>query len=236
MTVLETFVESPGPASLTEIAERSGIGRSATQRVLHTLTQLGHLKPDPENRKYVPTLRLLSLAGCALRSHPLSEIAIPHMVRLADEIDESVHLSQLDENEIVYLQRLPRHEVRSLGMTVGSRRPALSTAAGRSMLSLRPSEEVAAVLERVNAPTAETLRQELEQARSNGWSFVSRTVHSEETAVAAPILDSHGVSIAAVSVPLSTQSYNMELAAEKIVPPLLEATRAITIQLSGFAH
>src|SRR3546814_18850039 len=50
------------PISLTEIAAATGFGKSASQRLTHTLTALGYLEKNPETRRYRMTVRALDLA------------------------------------------------------------------------------------------------------------------------------------------------------------------------------
>jgi IclR family pca regulon transcriptional regulator len=59
LQVLSAFHRSQSPLSLSAIAEASGVGRSAAQRVVHTLQILGYIERDEAGRGYVPSIRLL---------------------------------------------------------------------------------------------------------------------------------------------------------------------------------
>src|SRR5688572_23729816 len=50
MRVLRAFYNQSTPLSLTEVAERTGLGRSAAQRFIYTLKALGYLRQDPKTR------------------------------------------------------------------------------------------------------------------------------------------------------------------------------------------
>ncbi|MDP0971866.1 helix-turn-helix domain-containing protein, partial [Klebsiella pneumoniae] len=59
MQVLSTFHDASKPLTLNEIAAAGGMGKSAAQRVVHTLRQLGYVQRDADDRGYVPGIRIL---------------------------------------------------------------------------------------------------------------------------------------------------------------------------------
>ncbi len=238
--VLEVFREGVGSASLTEVAELTGLGRSAAQRFTHTLTMLGYLVQDDQTRRYQPGLKLLRLGGAYTSSMRLTEVALPHMVTLGEETAQSVHLSQLDGSDIVYLDRLPRNEVRSLGATTGSARPAVATAPGRCLLAHIPATRLDEVIKmgcarftpRTTIEPSE-LRVEISRARSQGWAIAVEQIRVGEASAAAPIFGPADRAVAAMSMPVSLDDFGPGEIAERLVPALLGAADAVTIQLGG---
>lgn len=57
MNVLSAFHHSDGPLTLSEIAARAGLDRSAAQRMVHTLRTLGYIERDADGHGFVPGLR-----------------------------------------------------------------------------------------------------------------------------------------------------------------------------------
>src|ERR1700747_2512976 len=80
--VLEVFSERERLLSLGEIATRTGIDKSAVQRITYTLQKLGYLDHDPASRRYMLAIHVLDHAFGYLRSHPLIEKAAPILLDL----------------------------------------------------------------------------------------------------------------------------------------------------------
>ncbi|WP_338532099.1 helix-turn-helix domain-containing protein [Nitratireductor thuwali] len=68
MQVLSSFHQAGRPLTLNEIAAAAGIGKSAAQRVVHTLKTLGYIERDADDRGYVPGIRILDHTFHALRN------------------------------------------------------------------------------------------------------------------------------------------------------------------------
>ena len=77
MRVLELFNEHVTPLSIGDIADHTQMGRSAAQRYVYTLHQLGYLNKDTESKRYFPALKLLSLVRGIQRHHSQRELAYP---------------------------------------------------------------------------------------------------------------------------------------------------------------
>src|SRR3546814_1146617 len=73
------------PISLTEIAAATGFGKSASQRLTHTLTALGYLEKNPETRRYRMTVRALDLAHGFLITDPLINEGLLHLIDASED-------------------------------------------------------------------------------------------------------------------------------------------------------
>src|SRR5262245_47823732 len=80
--VLDAISDAKTELGLSEIAARTGIGKSAAQRFLYTLHALGYLNQDNTSKGYRLSSKLLALSGSYVsadilkaKAHPILEEA-----------------------------------------------------------------------------------------------------------------------------------------------------------------
>jgi IclR family pca regulon transcriptional regulator len=83
MRVLRAFDRQRPWLGLADIVELTGLGRSAAQRFVYTLHQLGYLRRDPNTRRYGLASRVLELAKGMLEGNRLLERSQPLLAELA---------------------------------------------------------------------------------------------------------------------------------------------------------
>lgn len=206
LNVLTALVESEEPRALTSLSEQLGLTKSNTHRLLNTLVEQGFATQNGEKGLYRPTLRLWELGSRIVARLNVVSIAREQMPRLAEITGETVHLSMLEGDEVVYLDKIEgTHAVRSY-TKVGARAPAWCVATGKILLAHRPSEEIAALASRLTAYTSRTLTdperlaQELDRARRGGVAFNLGEWREDVLGAAAPIHDANGRVIAAIGI------------------------------------
>src|SRR5690625_1991232 len=92
--ILDLFVEEK-ELSLQEIADMSEIPKPTAYRLLSTLENCGMLykvKVSTHDSRYGLGLKLLELGNLVSERLELREIAVPYMEKLAEEINEVIHL------------------------------------------------------------------------------------------------------------------------------------------------
>ena len=78
LRLLRAFDEAHVSLTLTELVERTGLEKSAVQRMAHTLHVEGMLDRDPDTRRYRPSHAWLELAYVYYWSDPLISRALPN--------------------------------------------------------------------------------------------------------------------------------------------------------------
>ena len=243
LRVLRAFGAGDAWLGLREIAAQTGLHMSAVQRFAHTLHRLGYLIKDQRTRRYRLAPKVLDFAFFYLRALALPEIAMPQMIALGDECDETVNLSQLDGADTICIVRIPRRGVRMRAAVIGARRPAFCTSAGRAMLARLPEEDARRMVEAADrtALTPKTLvrtpaiMERLAHARDAGYSIVDEELLGGEISIAAPVLDASGRAIAAVNIPVPTTRWSVEAVRDRLAPPLLDTARAISRAMGSAA-
>lgn len=199
LAVLRGFTPQRAEQSLSEIAGRLGVTRSAAFRAVHTLAAEGYLLKVPGTARFRLGPQVLGLSYGLLASRELLEVAQSPLEALRDRLDWSTHLGVLDGRHVLYLIRFPASDGMSSLVHVGSRLPAAKTAMGRLLLAQRPAREVRQRLaDRPAAEVAETLRRMAEDAASDSVAHDGQ-FESGLCSVAAPVRDMSGSVVAAIS-------------------------------------
>lgn len=132
---------------LSRLAEDLGLQKSAVHRILRTLCEAGLARQDPDTGLYGPTLRVWELGSAVVAALPVKQAATTVLHELHRTTGETVSLSVLDGDDVVYLDKVTSPRPAGFTTRVGSRIPAPLTVGGRAMLA--DEDDPAAVLDRV---------------------------------------------------------------------------------------
>lgn len=242
LNVLEVFSNGWEAMGLSDIATATGLAVPTVQRSVHTLTEMGYLAKDAQTRRYRLTPKALDATYRYLQSSPLYEAAIPVVVALRDEWQETVNVSILDGTEAMLLIRMPGARRINPTSMIGRRMPAHATSTGLAMLAMLPADEQYHRLHDMplNAMTARTvtdpaaLEKRLQIIRQDGYALVNEEAADGEISVSAPILDHDGRLVAAISMTTAVSYWSEEEARKQIAPAIKHAARAITDTLRGW--
>jgi len=133
--VLEALVDLDGQdLTIDALAARLGLTRSNTHRTLQTLIHAGYIIRSPEGG-YRSSTRFFEMGARVLARLDVRQAAAPFMRTLAQETEETVHLSILEGAEIIYIDKIDSPKpVRSYSM-LGGRAPAHAVATGKALLA-----------------------------------------------------------------------------------------------------
>ncbi len=240
LAVIRSFGPESKRMTLSEVAERSALTRAATRRILLTLLELGYV--SQEGRNFALTPRILDLGYSYLSSMPLASLAQPVMVDLGNRFNHSVSVAALDGTEVVYLLRVPkRNLLNSPGISLaGMRLPAYVSSMGRVLLAALPAPELKAVLDAsdLRALTPKTvyqraaLEEEIRKCGRQGYSLIVDEMEEGLSAVAAPIIDAGGRTIAAMNIAFNTGVVKRQELLGSILPELRQAVARLNSILS----
>jgi IclR family pca regulon transcriptional regulator len=237
LAVIRAFDAQRPELTLSEVARHCDLTRAAARRFLLTLADLGYVRTD--GRLFRLTPRVLELGYAYLSSLSLPEVASPHLERLVEEVHESSSMSVLDGDDIVYVARVPMARIMTVAINVGTRFPAYATSMGRVLLAALPDKVLEEYLDRVElqrlAPRTTTspdaLRAELSRVRAQGYAIVDQELEGGLRAVAAPVRDKAGTTVAAINVSSHASRSSMEKIRRELVPKLRAAAARIEADL-----
>jgi IclR family pca regulon transcriptional regulator len=191
--VMECFRDDRNGLSVSDVAKRVGIPRASARRALLTLAGLGYV--EDRGRAYALTPKILTLASAFLTSNAVATVMQPIVESVAREIGEACSAAVLDGDDIVFVARANPQRIVSVGLEIGYRLPAFSTAVGRVLLGALSDEEIDARLKRAK-PTRYTdrtvtslaeIRKAIRAARNDGYSAVDQEVELGFRSIAVPV-------------------------------------------------
>lgn len=208
MEVLEVLATSRNGLGVTEISRMVDLNKSTVYRILMALVDKQYVLKDESIKRYRLGFKLLLLSNQALDSLELRKIARPELNELSRLSSETVHLVWLERDEGVYVEKIDTPEGVGLLSRVGNRLPLYSTGVGKAMLAFMDDNRIQSYLQRITLMpktpytiiSAEQLQIEIMEIRKNGYAVDHQENRLGVVCVAAPIFDSNGNVIAAISV------------------------------------
>jgi len=234
--VLASFGGAERALTLSEIASRAGITRSAAQRIVHTLRQTGHLRLSEDGRGFLPDLGILDLTYDFLRLNPLIRSASSVLLELRRNVRERVDLSLFDGQRMVYAARMQSKREMFFAMLLGHSVPTYCTSGGWAVMAMLPDAEVDALLAAADLRhiTPRTLtdpdqiRAQIALVRQSGHALALEQIVMGEIALAVAIAGSDGRPVAAIHVAGSLSEWEPEEFRRRVAPLAAEAALAIT--------
>lgn len=205
--IAEAF-DGPGEGhlSLTEIAARAGLPLSTAHRLVDEWMTWGGLVREDDGR-YTLSMKLWRLGVRAPTARRLRALALPFLEDLYEVTRQNVHLAVLDNGAALYLEHLTGAKSAKVISDVGTRLPLHATGVGLVLLAYAPDRTLDDVLSAgpkkylPNTLTTEReLRSRLAEVRSTGLAVSVNEMTPDSFSAAAPVRDSSGGVIAAVSV------------------------------------
>ncbi len=207
------FIAERKHVTLAEVSRELGIPKSTAHEIIYTLTAVGILEKEEKTGEYSLGIKLIELGNHAQQNLEIRRIATPIMRELNEELDETVHLTVLDDDEVLYVECFESSKRLRTYSVIGIRAPLYCTAVGKAILAGIDEGEVDRVIERrgLKAFTRNTITdrdkliEELKRTRKRGYS-VDNVEHEEGVrCVGAPIRDISGRVVASISVSGPTQ-------------------------------
>ncbi len=212
LDVLDMVAARGRPVRFSDLQPISAYPKATLYRLLQTLTKQGMLTFDENSGSYSPGLRLVRLAHAAWATSSLAPLARPHLDALAVETGETVHLAQLDQGQVLYVDK--RNAARPVEMfsSAGKIGPAYCTGVGKAMLAFLEGDALEGAIARQSFHrfTRETLdspdrlKAELVSIRARGHALDREEHEPGIICCAAPILSRAGRVLGAISVTSTT--------------------------------
>ena len=202
-------------ANLETLSREADLPKATALRLLTTLVEHGYVSRDSFDQ-YSLTLKMFTVGSRALGSVELLDVANPVAGRLRDKTGETVHIGILEENRAVYvLKRESLYTIR-MNSRVGRSIPLYCSAIGKCLLASMTNEKIRAIVkdQGLKSYTSKTicsiedLLSEVENVRSQGYAFDDEEHEEGVFCVAAPIKDTYGDTVAAMS--LSTPTFRLD--------------------------
>ena len=233
LDVLDRVAEFARPVRFTELLATCDLPKATLYRLVQTLTSQGMLQYDEDRQTYAPGLRLVRLAHAAWRQSSLAPVARPYVDQLAEKVGETIHLAQMDQGQVLYVDKRNAREPVEMFSQAGKIGPGYCTGVGKAIMAHLPDAAQAQAIDRQAffAHTSRTLtdatalRNELACIRRDGVAFDREEHEPGIICIAAPILAGNRV-LGALSITSTTRRASLT-ALESHKPQLLATARQI---------
>lgn len=237
--LLEQIVNARGPMSLDEITLALKLPKPTVFRILNLLRNASLLRREPASKRYTIGPRLTSFAVDLWRSDMLRAQWHRALEDTVAEIGESCNLTLLENNQVLYLDRVETSHPLRLHLDAGTRVPLHCTASGKLFLSQMNAAEARRLLgdepyQKFTTKTItrfEPLQVELAKVRRTGVGIHDCERFDDSVAIAVPVLGSGGTIFAAVAMHAPSSRASIK-SCMGFVPSLKRAAATIASTMS----
>ncbi|TCS14927.1 IclR family transcriptional regulator [Caulobacter sp. BK020] len=232
------LVACGGPIGLREIGESMKLTRSTAHRLTAALVDRDLVRNTPYGYQLGP--KLLVLAETARLQRPLTALARPHLEALARDHLDAVNLAIRDRDRVRYMDQIRGARRMTVRSVVGELRPMATTALGRALLLDDAENGWRRAYEAdLDAPCDENAQiawiERMREFRDLGAAFDIEENEDRVRCVAAPVRDSGGRIVAAISIS-SLPQYLDDNRMAQLVRPVTETANAIARELGWTAR
>ncbi|MER5791899.1 IclR family transcriptional regulator [Streptomyces sp. NPDC001980] len=232
--IFEAFTPDAPALTVSEISRRTGLHLATASRLVAELVSHGFLARDADRRVRIG-VRLWELGTRASPTLSLRDAAMPIMEGVHDVVGNHVQIGVLEGDEVLFLERLTAPGAVINYTRVAGRLPLHASSSGLVLLAHGPVDLQERILTgplHAYTPhtitTATALRATLAAVRQQGYAYCPGYFHQDALGVAAPVRDSRGGVVAALSVVVPHDD-----GAASVVPVVRTAARGISRALAA---
>lgn len=204
LDILELLAGETEGLSQAEIAKLLGRTTSEIFRMLMVLVHRGYIGQRDEDDRYFLTTKMFEVA----HRHPpikrLTAVAGEAMQRLADRVNQSLHLGILHSGRVLVIAQVDCPDNNITSVRLGAHIPLFDTASGRVLMAWMEAAERARVLSEADDAPADVVAAfegDLPAVKAQGYcASPSLTVVGVEN-ISAPVFDFSGRVVAAITIP-----------------------------------
>ena len=218
--ILELFDDKDKELSATEIQNHLSYNKTSTFRIIKNLEDAGYLEKDYRTLNYKLGLKIYQLGSLAEPQAIIRRITRPFLEKLNEECHETVHLAVLHKGEALYLDKIEGKKTIRVITRIGMKLPAHCSGVGKTLLSALSEDTLGKILtekglERFTDNTItelNDLKTELDQIRKQGYAIDNEEIEEGLKCVAAPLINSEGKVLAAISISAPGERFDREFA------------------------
>jgi len=220
LRLLELLTQAPDGARLTDLAQSLGVNRAIPHRALSELIDMGYVRQDPSNERYVATFKLGALGLQQLEAAGLGRWSIEALGDLAAKTKELVRLAVVTDGSLRWVAKAQgSNSMLILDPANGAEPVVHATATGKAWLSTLPEDEVRTILGKgkLSQRTTHTkiepraVMEEVVVARSRGYAITEQEMDVGISAIAVPVIAPRGGGRAVATVSVAGPSARLSV-------------------------
>lgn len=201
--ILSLFSMDRTSLAISEIEEELSFPKSTVFRILNTLENGEFIIKNQENHRYSLGHQFFRLGSIYQSQLDFRSVALPIMRELAAKSSETIELNIMDGLSRVCIEKIDSTLTVRNFVRVGEQQPIHLGASGKILLAFTNNEEkerVLSVLGKELGRKEQDLREDLVSAYEKGYAFTKGERVSGSFAIAAPLFDVSGESIASLTL------------------------------------
>lgn len=208
--VLELLSTYDAPVRLVDLAQGLKMNKSTAYRLLEKMRQLGYVRQDEPNGRYMLTVRMWEIGVRAFRRFDMRFWARPYLERIREATNETTVLAVLDGREVVIVDKIDSLQAVQTFSPLGSRSPLHCSSLGKAFLMTNVDRLLLGVTEPLEAFTAKTvtslakLRSDIAAAQRDGVAVACDEFREGVSGVSAPVHGIEGVALGVIGITLPT--------------------------------
>lgn len=235
-----------GPQILTDLHLRLGMPAPTVHRLLSTLRRHELAQFDPNTSRWSVGIKAFEIGQSFVQHRDVVGVARPKMDDLMAATGETISLALVDNEEIIFVAQVePRSSIRAF-FPPGERGPLHASGCGKAVLATWADDHVRRALEergmKVFTPNTRAdlpaLMSDIVSTRERGWAINDAEHTPGMRCVAAPIFDSSGRAVAAMSIsgPIARVPYErLEALGSLLKQAMIEITAGVGGDVSFFS-
>ncbi|WP_394231818.1 IclR family transcriptional regulator [Niallia oryzisoli] len=204
--IIDCFTTENPELGVSEISIELKMNKSTVHHLIRTMNKTGILVKAP-NRKYRLGSKLVRWGNLVSNYYQKFYNAIPYLEELMIRTGETIHMAVLENNWVSYITKLEPKKAVKIQTSIGSYKPVHCTGLGKMLLAGNLDKDNRHIfqlsLEKFTDQTItdhKQLIQELIQIEEQGYSIDDEEYEVGLYCIAAPIKDSMGCTVAAISI------------------------------------
>lgn len=217
---------------LTDVSRITGLNKTVAHRGLAGLVAHGMATYENESARFFLGDRLFAWVGRAGERFELAERAKPYLLKLAEELEDTIYFAiRRGDESVCYGRAEGSFPIKTLTLNVGDRRPLGIGSGSLAIAAYQDDAEVERLIREYSAARARfkradaLIRDDVRRAREEGFSLTEGYFIEGMTGVGVPIRNSHGIAVASLSV--AAISKRLELPRRQQVAARLKVEAAL---------
>jgi len=236
LEILKFFTSETPTWGVRELAKKLNISHSIVYRVLSSFEEGGFLSQNEETKRYELGIKFWEYGILFKNKLKILDVVYPLMVKLAEEIGESIFLTWLDGTEGICLEIAESLQRVKFAVTIGSRTPLYAGASNKVIMAYLPRAVQEVILcKGLQGYTEHTivypdkLLKNLEKTKEEGWCYSVGEYSEEVIGIAIPLFTSKRKIIGSLTV--AAPEYRFP---ESKVREVLEVFRHRTCEIQAY--
>jgi DNA-binding IclR family transcriptional regulator len=240
IAILEVLGDTEHEASIDELSGKLSLSRNSVIKLLTSLESFGYVACNRYTGSFRLGVRTFQIAQSYINKLSLTEMAQSVQQELRDAVNESVYISVLRKERVVYLSVVESNAPVRVLPRIGNTGLAYATATGKAQLAFMEEQDLELLYpDPFELYTKNTisgikqLREELDKIRLLGYAVDNEEYEEEVRCVAVPVKNFMGNVIAGLSISAPKDRMD-EARIKKVLLPKLLASAAKLSTKFGF--